>query len=206
MRITLILSGAAAAAGAFGDLQTPPRSHNAPMTKYPVRAVAPPAESDIAHLFGGAHLADAFAIALPAGAPQDTELLARAVFGNPAPWFRALLACRDAIVAPFGVKTSAQVRRQLGGDAPATHIDFFPIMARHPNELIVGEDDRHLDFRASVLQRATAGGTGRELVATTAVHCHNLFGRIYLFVITPFHRLVVRSFLARAAARGWTGA
>ena len=40
---------------------------------------------------------------------------------------------------------------------------------------------------------------------TTAVHCHNLFGRVYLFVISPFHRLVVRSALARAAARGWRG-
>ncbi len=40
---------------------------------------------------------------------------------------------------------------------------------------------------------------------TTAVRCHNLFGRVYLFVISPFHRLVVRSVLARAAGRGWRG-
>lgn len=175
------------------------------MTPHPVRAVALPAESDIAHLFAGAHLADAFAITLPADAPQDTELLARAVLGDPAPWFRALLACRDAIVGPFGVKTSARIRRELGRGGSATHIDFFPIVARHPKELIVGEEDRHLDFRASLLQRASADGQGRELVMTTAVHCHNLFGRVYLFVISPFHRLVVRSALARAAARGWRG-
>lgn len=175
------------------------------MTKYPVRAVALPAESDIAHLFAGAHLADAFAITLPAGVSQDTEVLARAVFGHPAPWFRALLACRDAIVGPFGVKTSAQIRHAMKGDGSATHIDFFPIVARRAHELVVGEDDRHLDFRASVLQRACADGEGRELVATTAVHCHNLFGRAYLLAISPFHRLVLRSSLARAAARGWPG-
>lgn len=168
-----------------------------------VRTAALPAESSIAHLFVGADLADAFAIALPAGAPQDTEALARAVFGDPAPWFRALLALRDAIVAPFGIKTSARLRRELGSDGAATHIDFFPILSREPGELIIGDDDRHLDFRASVLQRASASGEGRELVATTAVHCHNLFGRIYIFVISPFHRLVVRSSLSRAAARGW---
>uniref|UniRef100_UPI004039715D DUF2867 domain-containing protein n=1 Tax=unclassified Variovorax TaxID=663243 RepID=UPI004039715D len=165
--------------------------------------MALPAESEIAHLFVGAHLADAFGITLPADAPQDTEALARAVFGHPAPWFRVLLALRDAIVRPFGVKTSAQVRRALGSEAAATHIDFFPILARRPGELIVGEDDRHLDFRASVLQRPLAGGPGRELVTTTAVHCHNRFGRLYIVVIAPFHRLVVRSALARAAARGW---
>jgi hypothetical protein len=41
------------------------------------------------------------------------------------------------------------------------------------------------------------------VVLTTVVHCHNLFGRIYLRVISPFHRLVVRSNLARAARKGW---
>jgi hypothetical protein len=168
-----------------------------------VRTVALPPESGIAHLFPGAHLADAFAITLPPGAPQDTEALARAVFGDPAPWFRALLALRDAIVRPFGLKTSAQLRHELGGEASATHIDFFLIVSRRPDELVIGDDDRHLDFRASVLQRASGDGQARELVATTAVHCHNLLGRVYLFVISPFHRLVVRSSLARAAARGW---
>ncbi|MFM9924417.1 DUF2867 domain-containing protein [Variovorax sp. H27-G14] len=173
------------------------------MTKHSVRPVPLPAESDIAHMFAGAHLADAFAITLPPDAPQDTEALARFALGNPAAWFRALLVVRDAIVRPFGIKTSSRIRRELGRDGAATHIDFFPILARRAGELIVGEEDRHLDFRASLLQRPSADGRGRELVMTTAVHCHNLLGRIYIFVIGPFHRLVVRSVLARAAARGW---
>lgn len=173
------------------------------MAHHSVRSAALPAESSIAHLYAGAHLADAFAITLPAGAPQDIEALARAVLGDPAPWFRALLALRDAIVRPFGVKTSSQIRHEAGSDRASTHIDFFPILARRPDELVVGEDDSHLDFRASVLQRPSGNGDERELVATTAVHCHNLFGRIYIQTIAPFHRLVVRSSLARAAARGW---
>eukprot|EP01133_Synstelium_polycarpum_P028767 gene28767-35019_t len=99
------------------------------MNTHSVRAVALPAESAIVHLFGGAHLADAFAVTLPAGAPQDVEALARAAFSDPAPWFRALLACRDAIVRPFGLKTSGQLRRDPGTDA-STHIDFLPIVSR----------------------------------------------------------------------------
>ena len=182
----------------------PAESHNGAMNTHSVRAVALPAESAIAHLFGGAHLADAFAVTLPAEAPRDAEALARAVFSDPAPWFRALLACRDAIVRPFGVKTSGQLRHELGTDASA-RIDFLPIVGRQPDELIIGDDDKHLDFRASVLLRRSANGEPRELVVTTAVHCHNALGRLYLFVISPFHRLVVRSNLARAAARGWRG-
>jgi hypothetical protein len=35
------------------------------------------------------------------------------------------------------------------------------------------------------------------------VHCHNRLGRFYIFVIAPFHRLVVKASLRRAAALGW---
>ncbi len=165
-----------------------------------VRRVLPPEGSLVAGLFPGADLLDAYAIPLPPEAGSEIELLARAVLGRPAPWFRALLRLRDAAVAGFGVKTSRQLRAEVisGG---AGHIDFFPIRGRSDRELVLGEDDRHLDFRASVLLRPT--GTGRELVATTVVHCHNGFGRLYLAVIRPFHHLVVRSSLRRAARDGW---
>jgi hypothetical protein len=78
-----------------------------------VRAVGSPLQSVIAGLYDGADLADAFAIMLPDVIAADIDQLARAVLGNPSWWFRALLACRDALVAPFGVKTSAQLRAQL---------------------------------------------------------------------------------------------
>ena len=35
---------------------------------------------------------------------------------------------------------------------------------------------------------------------TTLVKTHNRLGRIYLAIILPFHRLVVRSMLAQVAA------
>ena len=42
-----------------------------------------------------------------------------------------------------------------------------------------------------------------RLTLSTVVHCHNRLGRVYLFVIAPFHRLIVRSGLRRAARLGW---
>jgi hypothetical protein len=162
-----------------------------------------PAESRIAVLFPGAQLADAYAVALPANAPRDITTLARAVFGNPAPWARSLMRARDAIVSGFGVKTSGQIAAEAKA-AGTERISFFPLQSRSEQELIVGEDDRHLDFRASVLLRPRADGSGDELVTTTVVHCHNALGRIYLIAISPFHRLIVRSNLRRAAQRGWT--
>ncbi len=69
--------------------------------------------------------------------------------------------------------------------------------------MIVGQDDRHLDFRASILLRASDDRILDEIVCTTVVHFHNMLGRTYLTAIALFHRLVVRSNLWRAAYRGW---
>jgi hypothetical protein len=45
-----------------------------------------------------------------------------------------------------------------------------------------------------------AAGPGRRVTATTLVLTHNLLGRVYLKIILPFHRLVVRALLRQVAA------
>ncbi|WEK00741.1 MAG: DUF2867 domain-containing protein [Candidatus Sphingomonas phytovorans] len=166
-----------------------------------IKAIEVPAPSDsmLAVRYAGADLLDAYAIALPVAATGDIEQLTRAVLARPAGWTRALMRIRDGLMAPLGVKTSAAIARNARGES----IDFFPVVERSARELVVGENDRHLDFRTSILLRDTATGEGRELVAITVVHCHNLLGRAYLTVIAPFHRVIVKSYLDRAAARGW---
>ncbi len=59
--------------------------------------------------------------------------------------------------------------------------------------LIVGADDKHLDFRA-VLRVI-----GEDLQCTTVVQEHNATGRAYFLVVKPFHRLIVRPVLRRVA-------
>ena len=167
-----------------------------------VREVPPPAESGVASWFD-ADLADAFAVPIDAvDGAKGIDNLARSALGDPAPWVRLLLGLRDALVAGFRVKTSQEVRRAAIADN-AERIDFFRIRARSDRELILGEDDRHLDFRLSLLLRARPDGSGDELVATTVVRCHNALGRVYLALIARFHRLVVISNLSRASNKGW---
>ena len=164
-----------------------------------VSAVPAPTESAPAPLYPGADLLDAFATTLPAGATSDLDRLARAVLAQPAWWMRGLMGMRDAAVAPLGVKTSRAIARERNaGD----RIGFFPVQAQTSHELIVGEDDRHLDFRASILLQDEKDGA-RTLTMITVVHCHNRLGRCYLAVIAPFHRVIVRANIVRAARRGW---
>src|SRR5262245_27177295 len=100
-------------------------------------------------------------------------------------------------MATVGVKSS----RQIGAAAAARGlqvIDYFPVLSKSAGEMVMGGDDRHLDFRVAVLLRADAQGR-RELDVATVVHCHNRLGRTYLAAIAPFHRTILRENLERTA-------
>jgi len=165
------------------------------------RSVALPAQSRIAALYEGAFLADAFAIALPPGTSHDTLALARFALERQAPWVDRLMGMRDAIVGLFGLKTAAALRSDTSPRTP--RVGIFRIYETHADEVVLGEDDSHLDFRVAVSRSAAADGQPEVLTTVTVVHCHNLLGRTYIRVIAPFHRKVVRSALERAARSGW---
>jgi hypothetical protein len=112
-------------------------------------------------------------------------------------WIRALTVVRDTVMATVGVKSS----RAIGAAAVARGlkvIGYLPVLSKSAAELVMGGDDRHLDFRVGVQQRPGVRG-GRELVVATVVHCHNPLGRMYLAAIAPFHRTILRANLERAA-------
>ena len=156
-----------------------------------------PQRSVLEPLYGKAGFADAFAIDLPRSATGDAGRLAAHLLMDQPRWVGWLMALRDALVAGFGLKTSSGLR----DDGATDRIDFFRVYDRRPHEIILGEDDRHLDFRLSVLVEDSA--LRRRLVATTVVTFNHLGGRAYIAAITPFHRLIVKSSLRRAERSGW---
>src|ERR1700730_9316361 len=120
-------------------------------------AVPVPSDSVLAPLYVGADQLDAFAIHLPAGASGDLEVLARVAFERQAGWIRVLTWVRDAVMATVGVKSS----RAIGAAAAARGlqvIGYLPLLSKSAGELVMGGDDRHLDFRVAVLLRTGAGG------------------------------------------------
>lgn len=116
--------------------------------------------------------------------------LARKMFGRSPRWVGLLLSVRNRIVGLFGLK-SAEL-----GIAEGETIGAFPVVSARDDQVVLGFDDSHLNFRI-VLDVAAAGSQARKLAVTTLVERHNLFGRVYIFVITPFHKLIVRTMLAR---------
>jgi hypothetical protein len=114
-----------------------------------------------------------------------------------------LMRIRDGLVAGFGLKTSTRLR-VLGTSSTAERVGIFKVYSTTEHEIVLGEDDKHLDFRLSVLCSPPADSAGeRHLVLSTVVHCHNRLGRFYIFLIAPFHRVIVKSSLRRAARVGW---
>lgn len=168
--------------------------------------VSVPAESSIAEAYASMDLADAYSIELPAGASTNPELLARFIFAHQPSWIGSLMKVRDALVAGFGLKTARHLAA-LESESGAGRLGIFKIYSTSPTEVVLGEDDKHLDFRLSVLcSGQSSPGARRRLILSTVVHCHNRLGRLYIFLIAPFHRLVVRSSLRSAARTGWPSA
>lgn len=101
-------------------------------------------------------------------------------------WAQLLLRLRGIVTAPFGLLNDI-------ADAP-DKVGIFPVECENKVEVIAGFNDKHLDFRVSVMSQA-----GRVFLATW-VHPHNFGGKVYLTAIMPFHKLIVRNALARVGA------
>ncbi|MGO9172923.1 MAG: DUF2867 domain-containing protein [Rhodomicrobium sp.] len=156
-----------------------------------VQAVEPGIEPG--ELLPGAQFADAYGLTVedPAlGARQAAEKM----WGSSQGWMNALMAVRNLVVTPFGLKTPAQ-----GRTGSYSAIGIFPVVSEAPNRVVLGFDDKHLDFR--VIVDAAPTGNGRRVTATTLVRTHNLLGRAYLAAVLPFHRVIVRSMLRKLLAR-----
>ena len=170
----------------------------------PVSPVALPPASRVSGFYASTDLADAYAIRLPPGASTDPETLARFIFAQQPAWVRSLMGVRDLLVAGFGLKTSTQLQDPaVAGHHP--RVGIFRIYETRPHEIVLGEDDKHLDFRLSVLHETlpSMNGPAGQVVLSTVVHCHNRLGRLYILLIAPFHRAIVRATLRRAARNGW---
>jgi hypothetical protein len=64
---------------------------------------------------------------------------------------------RNVIVRPFGLKTSINAVPSISQEElqPGTAVGAFEILDRRQNEeIMLGEDDKHLDYRVSIQIRA----------------------------------------------------
>ena len=108
--------------------------------------------------------------------PESSSLdVSRLLLDHPPAWITSLMALRNGVVSLFGLKTVEL--------AAGTSAGGFPVLSSTPQRTVLGFDDHHLDFRIVVDLEEKEN---RQLVSVTTI-----FGRLYIFVVGPFHRRIV---------------
>ncbi|GAC1326090.1 MAG: DUF2867 domain-containing protein [Collimonas sp.] len=126
----------------------------------------------------------------------DARQATDAIVKHPPGWIKQLMATRNQVVRLFQLKTV-----EMGVDDPHAAqrtVGGFPVVTQSPQEVVLGFDDKHLDFRVSITV-APDSETGTLVTVTTVVKTNNLLGRVYLATIMPFHRMITRHLLEHAS-------
>ena len=171
-----------------------------------VQKVSIPADTFVSGAFAEVDYADAYRVKLPSAGTRtgdrDIDSVARAMFSAAPGWVELLLRLRDRLVGLIGLKTAPpNARRDLACAAlqPGDTLGLFKVFRRSDDEILMGEDDRHLDFRVSVLLQSQ--DDERWAVITTVVRFNNWLGRAYFLPVRPLHRLIVPAMMRNAVRR-----
>ncbi|MFS4483417.1 DUF2867 domain-containing protein [Hyunsoonleella sp. 2307UL5-6] len=120
--------------------------------------------------------------------------IAHLIFGTMPKRVMFLMRLRNALVKVFGLKTdmdkSFKSDFRSGGN-----IGFIKVFSVEDNEVLIGADDKHLNFRVSVFNSKESQ---YNIKVTTLVEYKNTFGKIYMALIKPFHILIVKYMVKQA--------
>ena len=140
-----------------------------------------------------------------------TILLSRLLNGflsNPPAGVSRLMALRNLLVRPVGLRTSplgCPVSSLLSPLGSRLFDQRYPVLGQcidHDDrraQVILGADDTHLVFRSCVGVQVLDGNLV-EITLGTRVHCKNLFGRFYMAAIHGVHRSYIAPTMLRMAA------
>ncbi len=149
-----------------------------------------PNNSSVYAYISNVDYSDAYSVKLSDEGMSAEEIYLN-IFSYIPSWIMNLMVLRNKIVALFGLKTDEETSHtkslKIGEKA-----GIFMIYSIKKKEIIAGEDDMHLDFRLSVLKE------NNMVTISTLVHYNNLFGKVYMTIITPFHKLVVKTMMKNA--------
>jgi hypothetical protein len=150
--------------------------------------------------------ADAYRIEVHASAALGLDDVFMAFFRAAPPWISFLMRVRNRLAGMLGLKTgadedfprSASFRVEKGYSR-----GLFKVLEKTDREAVVGEDDKHLDFRVSVHLDPLPGSApyAYALTLSTIVLFHNRIGKLYFAVVKPFHHLIVPAMLRGIAKR-----
>ncbi len=127
------------------------------------------------------------------------------IFGHHPLWMKIALIVRNRVALCCGLDAPSAFEilhpARKSSYSVGDKIGPWPIFSLTPTELVAGHNDKHLDFRLSVL-KLVANGASDSVVISTVCTTHNVFGKLYLFFVIPFHTWGVQRLLSSAVAAG----
>jgi len=132
---------------------------------------------------------DSLAIPIQRTKIESWELIS--VFFQSSPsWVNSLFVIRNWIVRYLNLQTGSYNQHDLKPPYQiGQKIGLFRVITIIDNEVVIGEDDNHLNFRTSLL--LIDNDTNPKLVVSTLVKTKNKLGIVYFSVVKHFHRLIV---------------
>ena len=125
-----------------------------------------------------------------------------AIFARRPGWINLMLIARNkaAALAGLEVPTTAETINMEKRDHyfVGEKIGPWPIFFLDSDELVAGRDNKHMDFRLSIMKMHD--GIRPSIVVSTLCMIHNKFGQYYLSSIIPFHKFGLRRLMASALA------
>jgi len=168
-----------------------------------VRETTIPTDTRIADHAKGAYFADAWSVI--AVEPELTALgqFIKTLHATPK-WVETCMKLRNIAVRLVGLKNLGGLSELAPDKADSNYkvgdrLGIFTLLEITPDEVLVGDDDKHLKVILSV--SCEKQPTGQTLVTvTTVVHVHNLLGKIYMLPVIPMHKLIAPA-VAKAIGR-----
>ena len=138
---------------------------------------------------------DAYACVFYYPRPLAIEEVVKAFFSASPAWVGKLFLLRNRVVRLFGLKAPEAGNReeQLARFRvePGETLGLFKVLKKTEKEVLIGEDDTHLDFRISFYMTPEKAANTYRLVLSTTVQFHNWFGRLYFLPVRPVHKRIV---------------
>jgi hypothetical protein len=155
-----------------------------------------PPESRLQARLAGADFCDAYCADNPHPEQPALALWIQTLGRTPC-WVDTAMHARNAIVKRLGLKDlggMAQIdtNRPLQDWRVGERVGIFTVLHLSEDEVVMGNDDKHLEVQVSLLK--TAQG---KVIVSTVVHIHNALGRVYMFFVKPAHRVIAPAVLAQ---------
>ena len=155
--------------------------------------------------FGETNYEDRFCLILETKTISDIDLVIVKLIKSIPYWVISLLNLRNKIAIIFGLKTGKignfYNNPQISNLKTSQSIGDIVIILKEKYHLIIELKDKHLDFRFSILIGQENSLTKVSL--STIVKINNFFGTLYFFIITPFHRLIIKNILKKLSSEMW---